>query len=166
MTRLNETFTTDDLPEDTGGNFDPIPKGDYVCEIQGADIKETKKKDGEYINLKLKVQSPTHMGRILFAMLNIKNASAQAEQIGRGQLGSILRALGIATLEDTDQLIGGVISARVDIDPAQNGYEAKNVIKGYKAADGGSAAPAPSKPAQSAPKPASTAPKQPPWSKK
>lgn len=133
MARLDETFNTNDLPEDTGvGDFTPLPAGDYNVTIHDAEIKQTKSGTGQYINLKLHVDGPTHTGRFLFGALNIKNDSAQAEQIGRGQLGSILRAIGIESLEDTDQLISGIMTVKVAIKPASGQYKENNEIKAYK----------------------------------
>ena len=167
MARLDETFNTNELPEDTGGgDFTPLPAGDYNVTIHDAEIKQTKSGTGQYINLKFHVDGPTHTGRFLFGALNIKNDSAQAEQIGRGQLGSILRAIGIESLEDTDQLCGGSLVAKVVVKPASGQYKEGNEIKAYKSAGDAPAtaprAPAPAKPTPSA-APAKAAP---PWAKR
>jgi len=168
MARLDETFNTNDLPEDAGGgDFTPLPAGDYNVTIHDAEIKQTKSGTGQYINLKLHVDGPTHTGRFLFGALNIKNDSAQAEQIGRGQLGSILRAIGIESLEDTDQLLGGTLSAKVVIKPASGQYKEGNEIKGYKAlGDAPQSAPAPRAAAPAKPAPAAPAKAAPPWAKR
>ena len=167
MARLDETFNTNDLPEDTGGgDFTPLPAGDYNVTIQDAEIKQTKSGTGQYINLKLHVDGPTHTGRLLFGVLNIKNDSSQAEQIGRGQLGSILRALQIESLEDTDQLIGGPLTVKVVVKPASGQYKEGNEIKSYKSA-GDAPAPAPRAPAPAKPAPAAAPAKAaPPWAKR
>jgi len=167
MARLDETFNTNDLPEDTGGgDFTPLPAGDYNVTIQDAEIKQTKSGTGQYINLKLHVDGPTHNGRLLFGVLNIKNDSSQAEQIGRGQLGSILRALQIESLEDTDQLIGGPLTVKVVVKPASGQYKEGNEIKSYKA-EGDTPAPVPRAPSQAKPAPAAaTAKAAPPWAKR
>ncbi|CAB4198368.1 Protein of unknown function DUF669 [uncultured Caudovirales phage] len=166
MARLNETFNANELPEDTGGDFTPLPAGDYNVTIQDAEIKDTKSKTGQYINLKLEVTGPTHMGRLLFAIVNIKNESSVSEQIGRGQLGSILRALGIETLEDTDQLLGGPLCVKVALKAASGQYPAGNEIKAYKA-QGDAPALAARPPVAAKPAPASAPAKAaPPWAKR
>lgn len=163
MARLNESFNANDLPEDTGGDFTPLPAGDYDVTIVKVEIKDNSSKTGHYFDLKLEVNGTT---RFLFGKLNVKNESAKAEQIARGQLGSILRALGIEVLEDTDQLIGGPLRVTVAIKPADGKYPAGNEIKAYKAQGDAPApaprAPAPAKPAQAA-APAKAAP---PWAKR
>ena len=74
-------------------------------------------------------------------------------------MGEIMRALGLSSVADTDQLIGGTVGIKVSIRDAQNGYEAQNEVKGYKALQG-SAAPAMAAPQVATDKAA------PPWAKK
>jgi hypothetical protein len=159
MAFLNETFNTAELPEEQGG-FDPIPAGDYHLVVAESELKDTKKGDGQYIWLKMSVVGPTHQGRILFANLNIRNPNPKAEDIGRQQLGSVLRAIGVASLTDTDQLIGGNMTCKVTVknDPT---YGPGNEIKGFKAVTG---SPVPAPAGQAAPAQASGA--TPPWMKK
>lgn len=161
MAFLDEAINANDLPEDVGG-FSPLPAGDYQCRIADAGINPTKDGNGKYIKLSLDVIGPTHAGRKLFANLNIRNASAKAEEIGRQQLGSLMRAVGLPTLTDTDQLIGGVFVAKVAVRNDEK-YGEGNEIKAYKAVSG-SAPPAASIPkAASAAAPAASAP---PWARK
>mgnify|MGYP005844414009 CR=1 FL=1 len=158
MAQLGEAFNTNDLPEDNGGNFEPIPAGDYHVKISESDLKDTKAGTGQYIWLKLDVLGPTHEGRVLFANLNIRNPNPKAEEIGRQQLGSVLRAVGIASLQDTDQLVGGQMNVKVAVknDPT---YGPGNECKGFKALTGSpSPAPAASSGSQAAPAGAT-----PPW---
>ena len=147
MAFLGQTIRAEDLPESTGGDFRPLPAGDYTVSIMSADLTPTKDGSGQYIKLKLSVLAPTHQGRIVFANLNIRNQSAKAEEIGRQQLGSILRAINLAAIEDTDQLIGGVMDVKVTVKAATDQYQAGNEVKGYYAPAGGA------KPATALPKP-------------
>ena len=170
MATLGMTINAADLPEDQGGDFTPIPAGQYTVRITDAEIKDTNAGTGQYIKMRLDVVAPSHEGRVLFANLNIKNPSQKAEEIGRQQLGSIMRAIGLPTLQDTDQLIGGAVSVKVVIKPPvlENGmekYPAGNEIKGYKAAEGGAASmpPASTGAAPAAAQAAASA--KPPWAK-
>lgn len=169
-----------DLPESTGGAYDPLPAGWYTAMIAGADLQATKDGTGQYIKIKYSITGPSHQGRVVFGNLNIKNQSAKAEEIGRAQLGELMRAIGLARVQDTDQLIGGNLSIKLDIRPARTDassgktYDAQNEVKGYKAAGGtapaaamqsfGASQPQASVPAaQAAPASASSAP---PWAKR
>ena len=55
MAFLDTPINVDDLPQDEGGSFEPIPAGDYIATISGAELKMTKAGTGQYINLKLKI---------------------------------------------------------------------------------------------------------------
>ena len=129
-----------DLPESTGGAYDPLPAGWYTAMIAGADLQATKDGSGQYIKIKYSITGPSHQGRIVFGNLNIKNRSPKAEEIGRMELGNLMRAIGLSRVSDTDQLIGGQLSIKLDIRPARTDestgktYEAQNEVKGYKAA--------------------------------
>lgn len=169
-----------DLPESTGGAYDPLPAGWYTAMIAGADLQATKDGSGQYIKIKYSITGPSHQGRVVFGNLNIKNRSAKAEEIGRAQLGELMRAIGLARVQDTDQLIGGNLSIKLDIRPARTDassgktYDAQNEVKGYKVVGGSTTAAAmPSfgasqtqasvPTAQAAPAAASSAP---PWAKR
>ena len=162
MAFLDEEFTLDTLPKGNTGNFEPLPDGWYNATITGAEVKPTKANDGKYIAAKYTITGPTHQGRVVFGNLNIKNASTKAEEIGRQQLGEIMRAIGLAKVTDTDQLIGGNLGIKLVV---KTGEYAGNEIKGYKSLGSVSpAAVAPFKPVG----PAAGAPAKsaPPWAKK
>jgi len=162
MSYLNEEFSIDTLPQGNG-NFDPLPPGWYTADITKADLAPTKARNGSYIKLRYDITGPTHQGRVVFGNLNIKNPNPKAEEIGRQHLGEIMRAIGLTRVSDTDQLIGGSLSIKLEIRQDEQ-YGASNEVKGFKAA-GGSTAPAPFAPAPSSPAPAA-AKAAPPWAKK
>lgn len=149
MAQLGYTITQNDIPEDTGGgDFAPIPAGQYTARIADAGIQDTKAGTGQYIKLRLDIIGPSHEGRVVFSNLNIKNPSQKAEEIGRQQLGAIMRAVNLPALQDTDQLIGGTVSIKVAIRKSEE-YGDQNEVKAYKAV-AGSAAPAPAQAPSSA----------------
>jgi hypothetical protein len=167
MAFLGQTFDVNELPQSS--NFDPLPPGWYTATITKADLRPTKDGSGEYIHVQYDITGPTHQGRVVFGNLNIKNASAKAEEIGRQQLGELMRSIGLSRVTDTDQLLGGMLQIKLDIRPATDRYEAQNEVKGFKAI-GGNAPPsfaANSAPAKAAPSaPAAPAKAAPPWAKK
>ena len=159
MAFLDEEFNVDSLPQGTS-NFEPLPEGWYNSTITGAEVKTTKTGDGKYIACKYTITGPTHQGRVVFGNLNIKNPSAKAEEIGRSQLGEIMRAIGLAKVTDTDQLIGGNLGIKLVV---KTGEYAGNEIKSVKALGGiAPAAVTPFKPTAGSP----AAKSAPPWIKK
>lgn len=163
MAFLEHAFDVNELPQ-SESNFDPLPAGWYQAKIHGAEIKNTKNGTGQYIAVRYDIIGPTHQGRVVYGNLNIKNASPKAEEIGRQQLGELMRSIGLARVTDTDQLIGGDLQIKLSV-KKDDEYGEKNEIKGFKAING-------SQPPMPASAPASTAPSQPaaastpPWATK
>jgi hypothetical protein len=142
-----ETFNAADAP--TGRTeFAPVPAGWYLASIHSAEVKATKAGNGQYIKVRYDLVGGEHSGRVVFANLNTRNSSEKAQEIGRQQLGEIMRAIGLATIQDTDQLVGGVLEIKLSVrDDPQWGVS--NEVKGFRASH---SAPAP------APKVAANAP--------
>lgn len=173
MAFLEHTINIEDLPE-SSGDYELLPAGWYHCFISGAELKNTKNGTGQFIAIKYSVTGPTHQGRVVFGNINIRNQSTKAEEIGRAQLGEIMRAIGINSLANTDELIGANLSVKVAIREARTDdatgktYEAQNEVKGFKSVSNGlpaakpSAIPSFAKPADT-PKPAGS---EPPWAKR
>jgi hypothetical protein len=134
MAFLNETYDANELPQGNG-NFEPLPAGWYSVTLTGAELKNTKAGNGQYIAVRYDVTGPTHQGRVVFGNLNIKNPNPKAEEIGRQQLGDLMRAIGLSKVTDTDQLIGGILQIKLSI-KEQEGYEPSNDVKGYKSVSG------------------------------
>jgi hypothetical protein len=155
---LDETFDIAALPI-SDRNFEPLPAGWYDATISSAEIVPTKMGNGKYIKIRYNINGPTHQGRVVFGNLNVRNPNPKAEEIGRQQLGEIMRAIGLTSLKDTDQMIGGNLAIKLDIRISEQ-YGNSNEVKGFRAMAGASAP---------APKPvvASTNAKaSPPWIKK
>lgn len=143
-------FNAADMPVSTMSN-EPVPAGWYNVKVHGAEVKNTKAGNGQYIAVRYDILGPTHQGRVVFGNINIKNPNPKAEEIGRQQLGDLMRAIGLARVTDTDQLIGGNLRIKVAVSQSEQ-YGDSNEVKGFKALDGAmpsvsSAAPASAAPA-------------------
>jgi hypothetical protein len=166
MAKLNETIDVADIPV-SDRNFDPLPPGWYRVTITEADLKATSKSTASspatMIKVRYDVVGPTHQGRVVFGNFNNRNSNPEAERIGRRQFGELMRAIGLAKCDDTDQLVGKSCDIKLTVKPAGNGYDAGNDVKAWRAVDGGQM-PAPTKPGgAAAPKSSGAAP---PWAKK
>jgi hypothetical protein len=157
MADLGMMFNRNELPEDTGGSYEPLPEGWYDVKITGAEVKDTKSGTGRYIKVEYTVEGDNYSGRKVWGNLNIRNDSEKAEEIGRKQLNSLMGAIGLESLGDTDELIGNDLSIKLKVRPASGGYDASNDVSGFKALAGAKV------PAPVAPKAESGS--KPPWSK-
>jgi hypothetical protein len=160
MSFFDQPIRLADLPE-SESNYDILPAGWYSARIADVQLKETKSGSGQYLSMSYDITGPAHQGRKVFGNINVRNQSAQAESIGRQQLGELMRASGLSELRKTDDLIGRQCQIKVAVKPADGQYEAKNEVKGFKAVEGGAASfLSQSQPAQAAPARAAA-----PWAK-
>lgn len=118
---------------DPSPRFDPLPAGDYNAIITESETKLTKDGSGQYLQIKLEVQSGEFAGRILFDRLNLWNNNRQAQEIAQRSLSQICHAVGVLQVNDSQELHNKPLIATVKIRPARDNYEASNEIKGYKA---------------------------------
>lgn len=168
MAFIEHAINVADLPKDEMQSFDPLPDGEYRTRIEKCELKNTKAGDGEYFNFQLKVVGEKFAGRVLFGTVTRKNPSEKAEQIGAGQLRTIMESCGISSLSDTDQFIGGEVFVRI----GSKEYNGKttNEVKGWKAVDGAGVGAVfgtnPAAPATTAPAPAKSDKRAPPWASK
>ena len=152
MARLSSPITESELPK-SDRDFGVLPAGWYSVTITEADVKDTKAGTGTYIKIRYDVTGPTGQGRVVFGNINNKNPNPVAEEIGNKDLGELMRAVGIARLEDTDQLIGKRLDVKLSIKSSEQ-YGDQNEVRGFRA-NGAASAPA------GAPATAS----KPPWEK-
>lgn len=144
MSQLGQTFNANEMPEDTG--YEAIPAGWYTAQITDAELKDTRAGDGQYIAVRYDITGPNHEGRVIFGNINIVNPNPKAEAIGQQQLGSLMRAIGLGSVSDTDQLIGGNLKLKIKVKRDEEYGDAngnKNEVAGFQAIEGS----APPKPA-------------------
>ena len=128
-----ETFHAADAPSGRT-EFTPLPAGWYLATIHSAEVRQTKAGNGQYIKLRYDIVGGEHASRVVFGNLNTKNASEKAQEIGRQQLGELMRAIGLPTIQDTDQLVGGTLEIKLSVrDDPQWGVS--NEVKGFRAAN-------------------------------
>lgn len=135
MANIGFTANVSDLPQGNNGDFQPLPDGWYSATIAGAELKQTKAGTGSYIAVRYDITGPTHQGRVVFGNLNISNPNPKAEEIGRQQLGDLMRAIGLDSVQDTDQLIGGNCQIKLTTRKSEE-YGDSNDIKSWKAVEG------------------------------
>lgn len=159
--QLNEEFTLDTLPKGSN-NFEALPPNIYEATITQAELKDTKAGTGQYIKIRYDIVGPTHQGRVVFGNFNIKNPNPKAEEIGRQQLGEMMTAIGIAKVNNTDQLIGARLKIKLVVRSSEE-YGEQNDIKGWSSVSGASI-PKISETSESTS--AATSKASPPWAKK
>lgn len=129
MAQLN--FDANQVAPDTGV-LDAIPAGWYNCIMDQSEMKPTKDGAGAYLECRFDVMDGAFKGRKLYARLNLRNASPQAQEIAYKQLSAIAHAVQVLQVQDSSQLHGRPLKIKVSVKAADGQYEAANEIKAYK----------------------------------
>jgi hypothetical protein len=132
MTELNFDANT----VDPMGKFTPIPMDDYLAIITDSEMKDTKKGDGKYLLLTYEIADGEFKGRKIFETLNLVNSNQTAVEIAQRALSAVCRATGVLHPKDSAELHGKPLVISVGIRAGSNGFDEKNIIKGYSRVDG------------------------------
>lgn len=94
MVALPETYNTADL-QSSGGKLPLIPDGKYQAIILSSEMRDTKNKDGQYLQLNIVITQGQYEGTEFVERLNIINKSELAKQIAYTTLARISEAVGM-----------------------------------------------------------------------
>lgn len=134
MGSLTEFIGTEGLPEREPRDFECLPDGWYPAEIVTAEVRATKAGTGAYLAVQFAVTGQSHAGRRVWQNYTLRNPSSSAERIGREQLGELVRALGIQTPRDSDEMLGNLCEIRVTT-RRQEGFAPRNDVQAARPLD-------------------------------
>lgn len=143
MSELGFDINDEQYNDDGGGDYGPLPKGEYVVTVDASEVKKSKA-GANYLVYTYKVLGPTHENRLLWDNLNLWHPNDKPRDIARGTLRKIAHACGVQSVDDSRQLLGKKMRITVDVRPGNGDYGPSNTVKKYAAVDGAS---------QSAPQP-------------
>lgn len=142
--------------------FSPLPPNTYTLVVSSSDQKQTASGRGSYLQFDCIVSEGEFMNRKVWLRFNTKNASADAERIGRAQFSAFHRACGLERVIDTTELHGRVFRCQVGIKKRKDtGQDEQSYLK-YEPVGGAAQASQPA--AQPWQQPAAAAPQQPVFS--
>ena len=108
---------------------DAIPSGTYEAVITDSEMKATKNGLGMGINLTFEIISDgPAKGRKVFVWINYEHPKVEAQRIGREELASLCKAVGVSNLTDTNQLHNMPLLITVGLDKNDS---TRNVVKKY-----------------------------------
>lgn len=130
MAYIGETLSLDTLP--TPDNFEPLPAGNYVVEVIESDVVDTKTGLGRQMKLTLKVVEGDFDGRRVWANIMVRHQNETAQRIGQQVIASLISAAGIGPIDNTEDLHGIPVIAKVVIEHDKSGqFEPRNTVKGF-----------------------------------
>lgn len=114
--------------------FEALPKGWYGVEVTDEEMKETKDREGSYLQIEYTIfDHPNYKGRKAFGRLNLQNKNPQAVEIAQRDLSALCRATGLTFLRDSAELRGKRLMIRLKVRTGDGNYEDSNDIADYKA---------------------------------
>ncbi len=102
MAQLGNTFIASEIPE--GSDYSPLPVGDYRVEIVASELRATKAGDGQYLLLEMQILDGDYSGRRIWDRLNLWNNNPTTVEIAQRTLASICRAVGVPSINDSEEL--------------------------------------------------------------
>ncbi len=131
MAQLKRDFDAEQVP--AADPFELIPDNVIVTVVlDKSEMVTTKGGDGSYLKCEFIVIDGPYENKHLWLNLNLDNPSEKAVAIAERQLSALCHATGKLKVSDSDELHGIPVLAKVGIEPARDGYEAKNKIKDFK----------------------------------
>lgn len=128
---------------DPNQSFDPVPPGWYLVQVTDSEMKPTANGAGAYLQLEMTILDGEFKGRKVFDRLNLQNQNTTAVEIAYKTLSAICHATNIIQVQDSVQLHGIPMEAKLIVRPAKDNFDASNDIRGYRAMGSGNGAAAP-----------------------
>ena len=121
-------FNAAEIPADEG--FNPVPAGQYLCQVISSEIKPTKAGNGTILKLTSQIIDGPFNGRLIFDNLNVSNPNQDAERISQRSLADLVLAVGMTTMQDTEELHFKPFVGRVGVRHDKNGaFPPQNTIR-------------------------------------
>ncbi len=128
MSNLDE-YDTDGVEPQRA--YDVLPAGKYLVMVTESEVKTTKKGDGKYLGLTLRVIDGEYTNRKFFDRITLNNPNPQAVEIGRRQLSGVRHATGQLQSKDSSAFHDIPIIAVVKV-KQDEGHDPSNEVKAYE----------------------------------
>lgn len=119
-------------------SFAPLPPGVYAAKVTKTDVAKTKDGTGKYLKAEFSLLGGKGIkGRKVFEMFNFVNKNEEAVRIGLGKFKTLCEVVGKDPdqMTDSSELIGSMVTLKLKVDGARDGYEAQNRIQDFKEFD-------------------------------
>ena len=128
MAALNKDYIESLKTSAAAGEYKPIPAGTYPMTIVETAIQDNKAGNGQSILLKFAVDGENYNGRLIYWRIAYTHPNKEAVRIGKEKLKSLLNALGLETIGNTDELQNKQVLCEVIIRQGDKQYGPQNDI--------------------------------------
>lgn len=157
MAGLKEFYSVNDKPSTAA---DVLPAAEYVVKVVGGEMKDTKNRDGQYLEVDMEVVEGDYTGSVIRDRFNLKNKSDEAVRIAKSQFAALREATGVLEPEDIADFRGIRFRVVLRLEKWQDDPPRwSNRVQRYLKNDGSSATPAQT----NSPKPGGDVEDAPPW---
>ena len=111
--------------------MEAIPAGQYLVEITKSETKETKAKNGSYLELEMTVLDGDYRGRKLWDRLCLQHINPKTQSIARANLSALCHAVNILQPKDSVELHNLPFVVNVKTRENETNGEIYNEIRGY-----------------------------------
>lgn len=111
--------------------MEAIPAGQYLVEITKSETKETKAKNGSYLELEMTVLDGDYRGRKLWDRLCLQHVNPKTQSIARANLSALCHAVNILQPKDSVELHNLPFVVNVKTRENETTGEIYNEIRGY-----------------------------------
>jgi len=115
--------------------FTPVPAGDYQVMVVDANIDLTRNQESHLFKVTYQVTEGEFVNRKLWSQHNIDHRNPEAQNIARREVSALAHAINRPDAERMQDYLHGRCQVSVVI-RQDEGYDPKNVIKGWKTVDG------------------------------
>lgn len=121
MSFFDQPLVADKDEANTGGDFKPLPEGDYSLTVEKSTLGPNKK-GKEMLSLVFKVETGEYDGRTIFHNFNLEHDNDKVVEIAKKQLHALLIMTGLRQINHPDELVGHSFRTKVKVkdyvDPA------------------------------------------------
>lgn len=118
------------------GEFAPLPAGLYNVRIVDSAYKETKAKTGHYLEWKFEIIDGENAGKFIWDRMNLDNPNSTAVDLANKALATLMRACGVAELDDSEELHGQELTIDLKFIVGKGDNPDSNNIRKYLPLDG------------------------------
>ncbi len=108
-----------------------VPAGKYVVEITASSMKETKAKNGSYLELEMTILEGEYKGNKLWDRLCLNHVNTQTQRIAQANLSAICHAVNVLQPRDSIDLHNLPFMVNVKIRDNETTGEQYNEVRGY-----------------------------------
>lgn len=115
------------------GDFEPLPDGEYIVEVEKITPKPTKNGDGSGVNLQYNIVSGEYSGRKVFEWITLQHKKIAAQKMGEKQFGLLLKAaIGEnVALQSPSDLLNKKLVVQIELEVGEGGRENTRIVE-YK----------------------------------